>query len=416
MRRSRWWILSLIAVSSLAVALPAQEFAPREDGARPAGNPAGETVVTTEHYVIQPATDGDAARDLGRRLEAFLALYNYQFRFPLEELDERLNVRLFDSRPQFDAYLEPRIGEAPGPFVYLHYPAARDRELVGYVGAPFSDEALIHHSFVQFLRAFVSHPPLWIREGFAVYFAETSYDDGFQRAVYRENVAWLATLKEMLSGDSSRRWIPWHDLLSMSAADVQENAESFYPQAWGLVSFLLNDESPETNRLAWDSIRALDRTSTLAENNQAVYEQAFRWESEADLEDRFQEYVASRRTFTEWVTTGVERYNRGDISGAERAMMEALHMRRDHHVPFYYLGLIGYDRQDFATAAHYYQQALERADSSAAVIRYAQAVNAVADDRPGEARSLLEAIPADDSSVSRRAEELLRRLPSTGGR
>ncbi|MFW5827151.1 MAG: tetratricopeptide repeat protein, partial [Alkalispirochaeta sp.] len=284
-----------------------------------------------------------------------------------------------------------------------------------YVTDEFSNEAIVHHSFVQFLRAFIPNPPLWMREGFAVYFARTGYDPGFQQAVYRENLAWLATLKQMMSGDSPRPWIPWDELLRMSADDVRETAESFYPQAWGLVSFLLHDQTPETNRLAWDSISAVQREHSLEENNQAVYERAFRWESAADLQARFQEYVNARRTFSEWVTTGMEWYDNGDRREAERAMVEALHLRQDHHVPYYYLGLIAYDRQDFETAASYYQQALEYTDSPG-VVRYALAVNAVADDRPEEAREFLEAIPRDDPSLNRQADELLRRLSPSGGR
>lgn len=423
----------VMLVCALTLSLPAQE----NDNLVARGR-NDENTVTTAHYSIHAAAPRDAAargdaetsqeadaadereplravaREVGHRLEAYLDLYNRQFRFPLEELDERLTVRLFDVRDEYDAYLSDRIGEAPGDVVYLHYPDPGQRELVGYIGEDFPTEALIHHSFVQFLRAFIPDPPLWIREGFAVYFSQTRYDEGFQQAVYRENLTWLATLKEMQAGASSRPWIPWDDLLTMAPSDVQEHAESFYPQAWGLVSFLMHDDHREINRLAWDSITALDREYSLQENNQAVYRNAFRWEDPEQLERRFQEYVTSRRTFAEWVSTGVERYEQADLSGAERAMVEALRLRRDHHVPFYYLGLINYDREAYTTAAHYFQDALQHSESSAHIL-YALGVNAIADDRPEDAREFLESIPRERTELTTRAGELLRRLPGSGG-
>ncbi|MEX2444886.1 MAG: hypothetical protein WD492_14900 [Alkalispirochaeta sp.] len=374
-----------------------------------------EYTVTTEHYAVHAANNRDDARDVARRLEAFLELYNRQFRFPLEELDAPLAVRLFDSRSRYAAYLESRIGDTSSDFVYLHYSDPRRRELVGYSGNGIPERSLIHHSFVQYLRAFVPASPLWIREGFAVYFAQSRYDRGFDRAVYEENLAWLDTLKAMVRGESSRPWIAWDNLLVMSPTDAQATADSFYPQAWGLVSFLMNDENSGINRLAWDSISALDPEHSLQENSEAVYRNAFRWEDRQELQERFTDYVTSRRTFAEWVSTGIDRYGRNDRDGAEQAMVTALQLRSDHHVPFYYLGLINYDRENFETAAYYYEQALEQTNSPAPIL-YALGVNAIADERPEDAREYLESVPPEDSRVKEEAEELLHRLSATGSR
>jgi tetratricopeptide (TPR) repeat protein len=265
---------------------------------------------------------------------------------------------------------------------------------------------------------------LWIREGFAVYYAATGYDEGFNRAVYEENLAWLDTLKDMVAGTSSRPWIPWEELVFLSLSDAQEMADSFYPQAWGLVSFLLNAEDPAINRLAWDSIRALEPENSLQENSEAVYQHSFRWVNRDEIQNRFSRYVMSLRTFSQWVSTGVDRYDGDDPEGAERAMVEALRLRRDHHVPFYYLGLINYDREDYETAAYYYGEALNRTDSPEPVL-YALAVNAIADDRQEDAREYLESVIAGDGDgdgdegehgIREEAETLLRRLAPSGGR
>lgn len=373
-----------------------------------------EHTATTAHYVVSSPVSRGHAEEMGRRLEAFLELYNHYFRFDLEDVAQPLPVRLFDSRDNYAAYLEPLIGEPSDDFVYLHYADARQRELVGYTGDGTSQHAPNHHSFVQYLRAFIPDPPLWLREGFAVYFAESRYEADQERAVYEENLTWLDTLKAMVAGTSSRRWIPWEELLFLTPREVQDAAESFYPQAWGLVSFLVNHERPEISRLLWDSISALQHDSSLEENSAAVYRHAFRWEDPRQLQERFTEYVTSRRTFAEWLATGVERYDQDDDAGAERALVEALRLRGDDAVPFYYLGLINYDRENYETAGEYYEQALERTDSPAPVL-YALGVNALALDRREDAREYLESVPEDATDIRERAEELLRRLSTTGG-
>lgn len=389
----------VILLWSLAVPLAAQET---------------EHTAATAHYVVSSPVSAGHAEDMGRRLEALLELYNHYFRFDLEDLSPALPVRLFDSREHYAAYLEPLIGEPSNDFVYLHYADARQRELVGYTGDGIPQRALNHHSFVQYLRAFIPEPPLWLREGFAVYFAESRYEADLGRAVYEENLAWLETLKAMVAGTSSRRWIVWEELLFLTPSEVQDAAESFYPQAWGLVSFLVNHERPEISRLLWDSISALQHDSSLEENSAAVYRHAFRWEDPRQLQERFTEYVASRRTFAQWLATGVERYDQDDHAGAERALVEALRLRSDDAVPFYYLGLIHYDRENYEIAGDYYEQALARSDSPAPVL-YALGINALARDRREDAREYLESVPEDAPDIRERAEELLRRLSTTGG-
>ena len=374
-----------------------------------------EHTAATAHYVVSSPVSLDHAEEMGRRLEALLELYNHYFRFDLEDGAQPLSVRLFDSRDNYATYLEPLIGEPSDDFVYLHYADARQRELVGYTGDGTSQRALNHHSFVQYLRAFIPDPPLWLREGFAVYFAESGYEADRERAVYEENLAWLDTLKAMVAGTSSRRWIPWEELLFLTPAEVQDAGESFYPQAWGLVSFLENHDRPEITRLLWDSISALQHDSSLEENSAAVYRHAFRWEDPRQLQEWFTEYVASSRTYSEWLATGVERYDQDDHAGAERAMVEALRLRRDDAMPFYYLGLIHYDRENYETAGEYYEQALERTNSPAPVL-YALGVNALARDRREDAREYLESVPENSTDIRERAEELLRRLSTTGGR
>jgi tetratricopeptide (TPR) repeat protein len=176
------------------------------------------------------------------------------------------------------------------------------------------------------------------------------YDPQFGSAIYRENLAWLDTLKEMVAGTSERSLIPMDEILTMDLDGARRRIDSFYPQAWGMVSFLVNTDKREINRILWDSLSALRPEYSLDENASAVWQEGFRWAMPAQLEEDFLGYVDGRRSFRGWVTYGVEMYDAGNADEAERAFVQALRLRDDNHVPYYYLGLISYERQDYSLA------------------------------------------------------------------
>jgi tetratricopeptide (TPR) repeat protein len=362
------------------------------------------------HYHVISEISRDHATETLDRMEALLALYNQQFRYPVEQLDAPLRVRVFATRSRYDAYMRRLVNETREGFVYLHYDDLAKSELVGYfVDDESLDPSLIHQSFIQFFRAFIPHPPLWLREGFAVYFEEVHYDPQFGTAIYRENLAWLDTLKEMVAGRSDRELIPMDEILTMDLDGARRNIDSFYPQAWGMVSFLANAEKREINRILWDSISALRPEYSRDENAAAVWQEGFRWAVPAQLEEDFLGYVDGRRSFRGWVSHGVEMYNAGDADEAERAFVQALRLRDDNHVPYYYLGLISYERQDYSPADFYYQTALDRG-AGEAITLYALGVNAYADNRFDDAVTYLESTVDRDPAYRERAEGLLIRI------
>jgi tetratricopeptide (TPR) repeat protein len=363
-----------------------------------------------DHYLVVSEVSQANADQMLDRMEAFLALYNRQFRFPVNELETPLVVRIFANQSRFDGYLQRLVDETRQGFVYLHYGDPAKSELVGY-DDPGDDlePSLIHQSFIQFLRTFVANPPLWIREGFAVHFEASYYDPEFGAAVYRENLAWLDTLKELVIGEHSRRAISLHGMLSLSVEEARRATEVFYPQAWGMVSFFLNSPRPETNRIIWDSISALVPDASLDENTKNVYNRVFRWVNHEDLTEEFVEYVTERRTFRGWIGYAIESFETGDLDEAERAFVQAASIRNDHYVPYYFLGLINYERENYGLADYYYTQALERgADRPIAL--YALGINAYADNRFDEAREYLELTVETDPDYRDRAERILLRI------
>ncbi len=364
----------------------------------------------SDHYRVTSEVSTEDAESTAYFLEAMMSLYNDHFHFEVDELPDKLRIRIFASKARYDTYLRRLINETRDGFVYLHYGDVAKNELVGY--ASTSDAmrtSLIHQSFVQYFRSFVPEPPLWLREGFAVFFEASTYDPDFDAAIYKENVAWLDTLKSIMDGSSREMPLTLEELLTIDLKDARDRIDVFYPQAWGLVSFLLNSTNPDVNRILWDAISALSPTADIDANEEAVIDEAFRWVAEDALVEDFLAYVGERRSFRGWVEFGIGRYNASDLDAAEEAFVKALKLEKDNYVPQYYLGLINYERQNYGLADYYYQAALkEGADEP--VTLYALGVNAYADNRFEDAVSYLEMTVERGPEFRDRAEDLLIRI------
>lgn len=366
--------------------------------------------VRSDHYSIVSEVSEAHAHQTAEKLEALLELYNRYFRFPVNELETPLRVRVFANRTRFDTYIRRLVeGERRG-FVYLHYGDPARSELVGYAGDSAElDATLVHQSFLQFLRTFIANPPLWIREGFAVHFEATRYDPDFGATRFQENLAWLETLKAIVDHDTAPDPIPLDEILFLSLGDARTLADTFYPQAWGMVNFLVNSTRPETNRILWDSISALAPSASLEENGENVYSRVFRWVDEQSLTEDFVAYVQGQRTFRGWIEHAIHAFEQSDYNEAEQAFIQAGTIRDDHHVPFYYLGLINYERGNYTLADYYYYEALERGADRATTL-YALGVNAYADDRFDDARTYLNKTIDANQDYRERADEILMRI------
>ncbi|MFW5684590.1 MAG: tetratricopeptide repeat protein [Spirochaetota bacterium] len=365
----------------------------------------------TENYRVLSELGDEHARETAEKLEALLGLYNDYFHFDVGELPVRLRARFFSSKDRYDTYLERVIDTTRDDFVYLHYSDLAKSELVGYeMDAESFDVSLKHQGLIQFMRAFVPNPPLWLREGFAVYFEEVAFDDELGRAVYRENLAWLETLQSIVDGSAGVSPIPLNEMLRLTVDEAREQIEVFYPQAWGMVSFLLNSANRDYNRMIWDSISALEPDASLTENSQAVYEEAFRWEEEQLVIDAFVSYVNDRRSFRTLVQDGIDEYASGELEAAEESFVTALKLREDNFIPYYYMGLINYDRQNYSLADFYYKEALDRG-ASESLTYYALGVNAYADNRFDDAVAYLEqTISLDPDAYEDKANQLIDRI------
>jgi hypothetical protein len=357
--------------------------------------------VSTDHYSVLSELGQDRAAALSRQLEALFGLYDGFFRYDPEGLKAKLNVREFRDKAGFDIYMTQIVGQSKDDFVYLHYPSPERSELLVFPkDEPDFSASLAHQGFVQFLKAFVPNPPLWIREGVAVSFESAVWDDAAGKLSFPENLAWLETVKSL----KERSLLMSLDkLLAIGADEARAELDVFYPQAWALASFLVNSEDKAYNRLLWDSVAALKKDASLEDNQAAVAKIVSTWYGSEAVEGAFASYLASRKTFPELVAEGVRKYADKAWDEGSAAFTAAKSMNASSYVPDYYLGLIAYAQNQFDSADAYYKQALALG-CDPAITNYALGVNAYAQNRLDDAKGFL--ATAKDAAPDRYGEKV----------
>ncbi|MDR1430119.1 MAG: hypothetical protein LBI85_07485 [Spirochaetaceae bacterium] len=351
----------------------------------------------TSHYEVYAEGGAGASIELSKEMETRFEVYNRLFRFEESALVSPLRVIAFDNAGSFDSYISAQLGRRREGAVYLHYQRPERRELVLLLGGGESGRLAAHQAFVQFLRAFLPNPPSWIRDGFAVYFS-TLFFSG-EGVAYEENLAWLDTVKAW------GRETPSLDSVLM--ADIQGSFENFIPASWALVSFLLNSGNIDYQRTLFESFMLLKPGASSAENSRIAREYMNTWINSGAFAQDYRNYFASRKTFAELVDMGKASYQQ-DPAMAEMYFLQAIELRPGHYAPYYYLGIMAYERNDWNLADFYYESALENGADRPLTL-YALGLNALSSGRTVEARALLnQAVEADPERYRDKAEELLR--------
>ena len=373
-----------------AAAAPAAGPAPEAPAAAPS---AAFGQASSDHYVVLSELGQDRADALVRQMEALFGLYDGFFHYDPASLKAKLNVREFKDKAGFDVYMNQIVGQTKDDFVYLHYPSPERSELLVFSkDEPDFSASLAHQGFVQFIKAFIPNPPLWIREGVAVCFESARWDDKAGKLDFPENLAWLETVKSL---KDRSLLMPLDKLLSIGQDEASAQLDVFYPQAWAMTSFLLNSDDKSYNRLLWDAVAALRKDASLEDNENAVTDIVNAWYGTDELNKAFADYLAQRRTFPELVDLGVRKYADKAWDDASKAFISAKAMNPGSYVPEYYLGLIAYAQNDFEGADAHYKAALALG-CDPAITNYALGVNAYARNRLDDAKSFLK-IARDDA-------------------
>ena len=364
---------------------------------------ANNTAVVSDYFyqVISDSGSADATA-ITREMELRFGAYNRLFRFDPYRLASPLAVRAFRTQAAYDEYVSARLGHTTPGAVYLHYNQRDRRELVIHRGSPEEAQALSYQGFIQFLRAFVPNPPAWIRDGFAHYFSTLHYDAQWEELVYEENLSWLELVKGLGTARPS--------LESILLSDSQAAPENFQALSWSLVSFFLNNGSSDYFRTLTGIFAALSETASARANGEAALRELRIWADLADLDRDYARYIATRKTFGEFIRDGQAAYAAGDLLGAELNFLGAADLQPQHYAPHYYLGLLAYEGENFAMAQGYYEMALQYG-AEAALVYYALGLNAASAGRNADAINYLrQAAEASPSQYSERVEAFLQRL------
>ncbi len=367
-----------------------------------------ESIETAERYEVRSTLAAEDARSLAREMDARFRAYEQLFRFSPRALDRKLKVRAFGDQAAYDAYLMEKLGETRPEAVYLHYGRGdgADRSELVVLASGRTGRIFAHQAFIQYLRAYIPNPPAWIREGFAVYFEGLGYDAAKDELTYEENLAWLETVKGWGSAPPSLSSILLADAEGESGIDRMKLTGG----SWALVSFLLNADAEEYRRTLYEAFMTLESAKSAAENARAVAERASDWlEEETALKDCVA-YLASRKTFAELIEAGRAAYAAKEADRAELLFLNAADARPTHYAPHYYLGLLAYERKDYAIAENHYRTA-EQLGADPALVNYALGINAAADGRKTDAVAFLEKAKASaPARYAAKVDELVARL------
>jgi tetratricopeptide (TPR) repeat protein len=353
------------------------------------------------YHVVSDGGSADASLVM-RELELRFEVFNRLFGFDASTFTAPLKVRAFGNKADYDAYIQARLGSTRNGAVYLHYNQRDRRELVIHRGSPEESAVLPHQAFIQFLRAFVSNPPAWMREGFAIFFSSLRFDPRADKLNYTENLAWLELVKNL--GDK----VPPPEAILL--ADSRGMPEHFQPLAWSIVSFFLNNDKNIYSRTLTEIFMTLAPTATAQANAETVVRRiAIRTDMETFRRD-YNSYIAARKTFAELLKDGEAAYAQKDSVTAELNFQEAKNQNPAHYAPYYYLGLLAYERQMYDLAEQYYRSALQYgADSS--LVNFALGINAASAGRNDEAiRCLEQAAEASPARFGQRVGDIISRL------
>ncbi len=365
----------------------------------------------TAHYRVFSEASQSQAEEIGRRMEACLRLYNDIFHFDLAELGAKMRVRVLKDAAGFNAYLTKILSQTRADFVFVAYSDPEKSELLCYPRDEKSfSSSLIHQGCIQFLKAFVANPPVWLREGVATALEAAAWDARSASYVPRPNFAWLDTLKTIIRGETPQKLIPLTDLLMLSREMAQSQPEVFYPQSWGLVHFLLSSPDRTYSRIIWDAISAIDPKATLDENSLRARRRAFSWVGEEALTRDFEAYILAQKTAGEWLREGMDAYGKGDLPAADAALARSVEIEPDNGAGWYYLGLVSYTRKDYAKAEELYLKAFQLG-VNAGLINYALGVNAFAAGKTDMAVKYLQfARDADKAAYGEKVDALIKRI------
>jgi len=330
--------------------------------------------LTTAQFELFTDFEEDVAVELVGVLLQLHAFYEQFFDFPVDTPRQRMRIRYFATKKNFDDYVISLLGERYEYFLFLDYGPLRQSELLIFQTEDNFYNTLAHFAFVQFLENAISEPPAWLRDGYARYFEGISYNPETETLTIRRNEVWLNRLKEIID---SNTLIDLRTFFQMTDEEAKEQSAIFYAQAWGMVDFLISYRERNNDRFVRDINDALSADATESENIEAVAERLRNANDLIDFELQFREYIKDLQSVNEIIDDAIMDYSANNIESAEQKFYNAITLDNRNYVPYYYLGLINYERKSYSIAERLYIQTLERGADNGTVY-YALALNSLA--------------------------------------
>lgn len=364
----------------------------------------GALVFEGEYYRLVSDLPKEQTELLALELDMRFEIYNQLCRLMIPQgLEAPLNVRVFSDRSRYNACLQEEIGTSKDGSIYIHYTNPERARLV-IIRDGADDRSFSHQTLIQYLRAAISNPPSWLREGLAIYFDALRFDPETRSLLYEENLAWLDTVKAWQAPPSAELLLR-HDFMESGL-----EPRVYAPASWALVSFLLNAPNEDYRRSFHESLILLDPLAPAAENASTVMARIAAFTPRDSLEEAYRSYIGSRQTFAALIESGRAAYASKNPELAEFNFLEAANLRPTHHAPFYYLGLLSYENRFYEQAEQYYLTA-RNLGADDALVSYALGINALAEGDKAGARSWLEkAKDLDPGRYTVKANELLAKL------
>jgi tetratricopeptide (TPR) repeat protein len=339
----------------------------------------------SEHYRITSHISDSNAELMGAQLESFYDVFNDVFRF--EDLENKLNVQILPNLNTFKSFTRSLTGTAYESYVYIHHQKAAERELLIYEG---SEEdmifALAYQASIQFIMNHIAEPPLWIREGFSVYFSKSSGPELERK---------FASLKV------KEKRIPLSKLITMENPEASVIFTDFRTEAWAFITFLMTTDNKEYTRFLYDTIASL-KTPSL----KATY-------AIDDLQIGYNEYLNGFLNAQELMDKGIGFYNSKESGSAELTFSKLTYISPESWQPLYFLGLISYDKGEYPAAEEWYSKAAEK-KAPEALIAYVTGLTAWKAGRIDEAKGLLsKAARLDEEKYGEKTAPILDYLQRT---
>jgi len=369
----------------------------------------------TDHYEIQ-GMDMNAAAYLpvlGRELEARFMVYNQTFHFNPEETGSPMKVKVWTNQDVYDRYMREKESVLQSGVVYLHYTTPEKRELCISWNNPDRPVSMSYHAFIQYFRYFIPNPPVWMRDGFGIYFNTLRFDPsvrGMGEQVLGvlsqvENLDFLDQVKQQGKEGPSIQSVLRGEAPPAQISDMAHQAVS-----WALVSFFQLSGRQDYYRTLTDAFMVLSPRASTSANTQAVADRILLFCDLAVLEKDYRAYLDSRKTFTDLMEDGRRAYEAGDFATAEKNFVVAREIRPGDPASYYYLGLLAYEKKDYAAAERFYELSLSQGVDQA-LVYYALGMNAAAAGKDKEAAAWLEkAEQADPVRYGTLVGEFLQRL------